>query len=81
MFMRLVLDGIAAVKYLISGEGGNFKAVFRAHMHFYKWNLKYNETIDKPEVKDNKKLVGTYKGSIIWDYFAKGKKYYKDLNI
>jgi len=81
ILMRLVLDGIAAVKYLISGEGGNFKAVFRAHMHFYKWNLKYNETIDKPEVENNKQLTGTYNKSIIWDYFAKGKKHYKDLKM
>lgn len=81
MLMRLILDGIAAIKYLFAGEGSNFKAVFRAHMHFYKWNFSHGGAIDKPEVLSNVKLRGTYQSSIIWDYFVRGKKYYKDIKL
>lgn len=36
LFVRMVLDGIAAFRYLLKGEVSNFTAVFKAHSEFYR---------------------------------------------
>lgn len=79
---RLILDGVAALQQLI---GGNFKAVatiFKAHMHFYgglpKW-LKHRKEAQK-HVVPHRNREGMYPRSIVWDYFAKGRKKFSQLN-
>src|SRR5699024_2691028 len=36
LFIRLIMDGIAAVKELFSGKPKTFRAILRAHFHFWK---------------------------------------------
>lgn len=72
--LRLVLDYVAALKFLVSGSSGDARAIFRAHYHFI---LNLGKTLSKrkllllkyPTFKKN-----TYRGSILWEHFILKKK-------
>jgi len=82
IFCRLVLDGIAALRFLTQGEGPNFRAVFQAHMDFYRripallQKRKALKTLSR-----KKKLAGKYTFSLIWHHFVKGRKTFTALPI
>ncbi len=75
---RLCLDHVAGLKHLISGDGGSFVAVIKAHLHFTKWLLTARSKALFPRSK-NGKLHGIYKGLVIWQYFIKGKKRFSEI--
>ena len=75
---RLMLDGVFAIKCLISGDLTSVKAIWNAHMAFYKWSLGENNS----KVRSNRpllKLSGVYEGLLVWQYFLKGKKKFEDF--
>lgn len=86
---RLFLDIVAAFKMLADKDTSGFKAVLKAHFHFFKsiplFLKKRRLTADLvaqnrlPDSSVN--LVGRYKGSVVWDYFFKGKKRFGDLDL
>ena len=79
IFMRLLLDGVAALKFLSEFKPDHFFAVFRAHLAFYRrfWSLiKYR----KEPIQPLEKLSGVYHGSIIEAVFLKGVTKFEDLN-
>lgn len=82
IFTRMVLDGIAAIKFLFSFEFANFWAVFKAHMSFYfsisKFKVKRNENLKEMKVKDYNTI---YNKSIVADFFFRKKKYFSDLHF
>lgn len=80
MAVRLVMDWISALKFLLDGQTGDAKAVFQAHLAFFK-NLKYWKIRRKlrPIKQDVDQLEGVYTGSIVWSYFVQGIKSYRDL--
>ena len=72
IFHRLVLDGVAAAKFLVTGEFKNFAAVFNAHI----WHYGHIRSIlrKRKEVKVNTTEFnsnGFYTGSILIAYFYK----------
>ncbi len=69
---RLVLDGIAAIKFLFELKVLHVVAIIRAHFSFYSY---LPQLIKK---RKNSKQSGTYfdRTSIIWDYFVLKKKFY-----
>lgn len=70
--LRIGLDVVAAMRFLIKGEVKNFIAVAKAHVHYIGWIFtKKNTAFFVANKKE--KLQGLYKGCIIWDYFIKGK--------
>lgn len=71
ILMRLVLDGIAGLKYLINAEPSSMIAVIRAHFAYYSWKKNQTEWESKGPIF---KLNGEYEGSIVWKYFIRGKK-------
>lgn len=75
---RISLDTISAWKGLLSGDGGYFLAILRAHFSFYKWVLFRQDQSVFP-VKKTGKLYGIYRGNVVWEHFAKGKKYFSQL--
>ena len=79
-FYRMILDGVAAFKFLLSGEFANFAAVFKAHMSFYsmvgKYRKKRKELLPLVTNKHHKEI---YRNSIIFDYFIRNKKKYSEL--
>ncbi|MDB5270154.1 MAG: glycosyl transferase family 2 [Hymenobacter sp.] len=82
MFQRLVLDGVAGLRFLLSGQVGNFWAVLRAHFSFYGsfgyWRRKRQAARPHLRVRDR---AGVYDGSLVWAYFGKGKRKFSELGL
>lgn len=78
---RLVLDGIAALKFLLEGQPKHLWAVLRAHFSFYaQFNTLYARKIGQPK-KALSQMQGVYNGSIVWDFYAKKRKHFSDLEM
>lgn len=70
--LRLCLDGIAAIRYLLQGNAGAIPVILKAHWSYYKWAVKKNSS--KPKISKSLSLNGKYRGSLIWQHFVKRKK-------
>jgi GT2 family glycosyltransferase len=75
---RLGLDALAAWKGLLTGDGGYFIAVAKAHLHFFKWGL-FDKRKSVFPVKKVAKPAGIYKGVTVWRYFVKNKKTFLEI--
>ncbi|TPN82411.1 glycosyltransferase family 2 protein [Aquimarina algicola] len=75
IFLRMILDGIAAFRFLIQGKLSYFMAILKAHMSFYS---NFNTFLKK-----RKKLSKTGKYysifSVVWQYFILKHKYFNQL--
>lgn len=82
LFIRMSLDGVAAIKGLLSGNFGEFVAILKAHLHFYRGLPGFirKRKMARKQVKE-RNLKGIYKGSVVWEYFIKGKKKFSELDI
>jgi GT2 family glycosyltransferase len=81
LFHRLVLDGIAGIRFLISGEWRHLFSVFRAHKDMYKQLstlLQKRKQIKTTTTHFNS--TGIYKGSILWARYFKGVSKFSQLN-
>jgi GT2 family glycosyltransferase len=76
--VRIVLDGVAAWKGLLGGDGGYFIAVTKAHFHFIKW-IFTDRKKSLQAIEKNKTLHGKYRGSILWQYYLKKKKTFSEI--
>lgn len=76
LFIRLVLDGIAAIKFLFGPNPKEFQSVFIAHMHFYKYLFNKH----KPLKTLYEPLQLIHKKSIVFQYFVLKKKFFSDLS-
>ena len=77
IFIRLVLDGLAGIKFITEGKISHSFAIFKAHISFY---LKIPSTIMKRRKTAAISSKIKYKGSILTDYYLKGNKRFNDLN-
>ncbi len=75
--VRLMLDGVAALKFLMEGGFSDFVAVTRAHFSFYKHR---NFIKRKRKLQHQKPLNLIYNGSIVTDYYLKKKKKFSELD-
>ena len=83
IFRRLILDGIAALRFLLRGEISFFLSIAKAHLVFYTmifscFNKRRIENKAKQSSSHNK--TGRYSQSIIIDYFFRGIKKYSQLD-
>lgn len=76
---RLFLDQVSAVKGLLSGDGGYFVAIFKAHLAFFDWILFKVHMKPEHARKKMKALPGIYHGNIVWQHFALKKKFFRDI--
>ncbi len=74
IFMRMVLDGIAGIKFLIEGKPKHLWAVLKSHFYFYFYFSKF---IRKRSYKQFPKYYKT--NSIVYLYFAKNKRKYSEI--
>ncbi|MEM6719597.1 MAG: glycosyltransferase family 2 protein [Bacteroidota bacterium] len=74
IFSRLVLDGIAAIQFLVQLKFSHFLAVIKAHFHFYARLSK----MKNKRAKSQQKQYFQHK-SIVYSYFIKGKKLFSEL--
>lgn len=82
LFIRLLLDGISSIIYLIQLKPKNFYAVLKAHIGFYKSLSKLKQkrkTLLSNNLIFNHKEI--YKHSIISDFIIKKKKYFSELEF
>lgn len=80
IFIRLFLDGIAAIKFLFSETVSDFLAILKAHFSFYRYFNKWNENRQKVQIfvkKDSSEKL--FPNSIVKDYFWNKKKTYNQL--
>ena len=77
IFIRMVLDGIAGIKFITEGKISHSFAIFKAHMSFY---LKIPSTIMKRRKTAAISSKIKYKGFILNDYYIKGHKRFNDIN-
>jgi GT2 family glycosyltransferase len=75
VFSRLILDGIAGIRFLIELRPVHTFAILRAHINFYKNFKKFLGKRKKLQKKQNYNLHT----SIVWQYFILGRKKFKDL--
>ena len=81
-FARMVLDGVAAVKFILGFNFREFWAVIKAHASFYrnigKLIRKRKETQKLVIVKNHPEV---YPKSIMWKFFIQKKRKFSDLNF
>ena len=63
---------------LAKGDLKTFKAIEKAHLHFFKWNLKKSGKDNLQKIK-LKKLAGVYNGSIVKKFFIEKKKTFFEI--
>ncbi len=77
--MRFLLDNVAMLKYLLTLDFGNAKAVWKAQRDFHKMKANFTE---KRKENLQKSVTSTFaemtEKSLIFNFFAKGKKTYND---
>jgi hypothetical protein len=75
IFVRLLLDAIAALQFLIQGKPKHFFAIVKAHFSFYGLLLKFLQ-----KRKNNASGLKYFKTkSIVFQYFIKNKKAFNEL--
>ncbi|MEN8186990.1 MAG: glycosyltransferase family 2 protein, partial [Bacteroidota bacterium] len=76
IFARLILDGIAGIKFALGLKFNHTFAIIKAHFSFY-WNIP--RTLKK-RVKISKKYKNYYHTfSIVWQYFIRSRKTFEEL--
>ncbi|MDP4732232.1 MAG: glycosyltransferase family 2 protein [Flavobacteriales bacterium] len=78
---RMILDGIAGIRFLTEGNFAYFFAVLKAHFHFYSkffYYIKLRNTEKKFWKTPN--LCGQYRGSILVSFFLKHKHNFQQLD-
>ncbi len=77
ILFRLILDGIAGLKFAFGSQWKHLLAIIKAHFGFYNYLI-----FHKQSQKNLKKEwpVSLFPKWIIVQYFIKGKKTFKDLN-
>lgn len=85
--LRLVLDGVAGAMFLMKGQFKNIGAIFKAHWHFFpkiarllQQRKVVKEWIDRTSISSVSNESGRLNRSIIWQFYARGKHYFRHLN-
>ena len=77
LYLRLLLDGIAALRFLAQGKFSHFFAIFKSHISFY---TKFRDLMWKRQNLPKKKQIFAVK-SIVWHSFVLGVKRYNRLKM
>lgn len=75
IFVRLVLDGVAALRFLAQFKALHFMAIIHAHASFY---YNFRKTYKK---RDKSKYILKYHSitSVVWSHYVYGIKYFNKL--
>lgn len=78
MRMRRLLDYVAAVKFLLGGSWGDFKAVLCARKDFGRLKNEY-ATVREENMRLAVAVPATSGFSLLWQYYVKGKSFFSEL--
>jgi GT2 family glycosyltransferase len=81
LLCRLILDGVAAFKFLFEGHGAHFVAVIRAHFAYYG---RFGKILrQRRALREGGGFTfrdtGMYNGNVVREYFYKGRKTFGKL--
>ncbi len=79
--IRFVLDIVAAWKSLFSGNPHEFLAIAKAHIHFFLLLNKIHKKRKNSSLARPSSLTGQFNFMIIWSYFFKGRRNFRDLHL
>lgn len=78
--IRLILDIFACLHLWIRGKSDNARSVVEAHRDFFRMRSRFKylrkENLEKRTVK---KIPTKFAGSILWNYYVKGRKTFASL--
>jgi GT2 family glycosyltransferase len=80
LFIRRILDGLAAVYFLLQGSFSSVASVWKAHMDYYRAMDKLREkrkAVRKLEINTTNETI--LNKSIVFEFYVKGHKTYKSL--
>ncbi len=81
MRVRRLLDYVAALKFLVSGSVGDFRAVLRARRDFRRIKgdfISARAENQSKSIHDPFAAVGRF--SVLWQYYVRGKRCFSQLN-
>lgn len=85
--MRLILDGLAGVQFLLKGQFENIWAIIKAHFYIYghalnilRKRMNAQQLVDELYI-GRPRQKGKLKGNIVLKYFIFRKKIFSELNI
>lgn len=76
---RIVLDYVAAFKFLLERKPKEFSAVVSAHRAFHQWVPRLKAK--RQSLAQKTRPIGMYRGLLLIDYYLLGKKKYTDLKF
>ncbi len=77
IFIRLWLDLLTLIRFLADGKPANARAINKAHTNFFRNFFKTRRKRMAKRAAFNR--TGMYAGSIVFQYFIRGRKEYTDL--
>ena len=83
LFARMLLDGVAALQFLLKFDFGNFKAVYKAHRQYRKMRPGFKA--DRQRIQQMAKEAGVQRlegraaFSVLWQYYAKRHTLFSEL--
>ncbi len=82
LILRMILDGVAALQFLVTGQFKAVSKILGAHRDFYrslgKLRKKRNDLLPKTVTNHHPEI---YKGSLIFDFFIAKKRKFSSLNF
>src|SRR5690606_1584983 len=77
IFIRLWLDLLAMINFVLTNRVKDALAVHKAHWHFFRF---FNKNAEKRrQLASYPSRHGIYKHSLVWDYFIRGRRKFSDL--
>lgn len=82
IIFRMILDGIAAFKFLLDGQPAHFFAVIKAHFAYYAWLPKTlaKRKMAKEHPGFNYSMKKAYNGNMVLEHFIRKKKTFSELD-
>lgn len=79
LYIRMLLDGVAGIRFLTAFKWSHFIAVIRAHFSFYAHFYQLLQKRKKVKLLKNTNKSDAIKLSVVYQYFIKGNKTYKSV--
>jgi GT2 family glycosyltransferase len=79
--VRVLLDWVAALRFLLQGATADARAILRAQRDFYRrrayWRQQRQQFAPRLTLAER---PGVYRGSLVWAYFGQGKRRFSELD-